>query len=68
MTGRRNHGGSYRCPNCRRLLAYVRREMIVLRRLLITADAVATERDGDTVTLTCTCGQRLQIDWRLIQR
>ena len=59
---------TYHCRSCGRVLAFVRPEMIVLRRLTIADDAKKTERVGSTVRVTCSCGAVLAIDWQTIQR
>ena len=69
MTGGRRNGRHHEwCPACRATLAYIRPEMLILRRLTVTDAARKIERDGDTVTITCRCGHTHEIRWSLLQR
>ena len=68
-TGRRNGWrATHHCPQCRELLAYVRPEWIILRRLLTTNAAVSSERVDGSVLIVCQCGRRSTFRWPVIQR
>jgi len=58
---------TWTCPQCHRLLAIVRPEMIILRRLTFTNAAVGHERTGDTVRIRCECGATVTIHWSRVQ-
>ena len=69
MTSGRRNGRHERCPACRGTLAYIRPEMLILRRkTIVTDNAVWYERTGDTVRIRCRCGHLHEIRWSLLQR
>ena len=67
-TGRRNGKVTFFCPTCRELLAYVRPEWVILRRLLTTNAAVSSERVDGSVQIVCQCGRRSTFRWPVLQR
>ena len=67
MTGRRDGRRIIYCPACRVDLAFVRREMVVLRRLITTDNVHRTERVDDGVRITCRCGCVSTIRWATFQ-
>jgi hypothetical protein len=71
VTIRLPHGTQHRatvfCPACRRPVAYIRREWLVLRRLLLEDTATAPTRTATTITIRCQCGHETIVHWSAIQ-
>jgi len=63
----RNGRQNWTCPQCHRLLAYARREAIMLRRLTFTDTAAGHDNVNGVVTVRCKCGATITIRWPVVQ-
>ena len=56
------------CPKCGQLLAYVRPELLIARRLVVDFSKIRrAERHNGEVVIVCQCGETITVKWAAIQ-